>query len=320
MVWNEILKLNVNKSCETDEMHPQILIELVDLVSKPLAFLLKKTMDEGCIPQDWKMAYVSPIFKKRVRNKAENYRPISLTSIVCKLMESFVKDSIMNHMRAENILSLKQYGFINGRSTTTQLLSYLDKCIDTIVSGRVVDTIYFDFAKAFNSVPHKRLLGKLKSYSINRKVLEWIKAFLSTRSQIINVNGVKSDQATVLSRIPQGSVLGPILFVKYINDLPKVVKCRTYLFADDTKIFQQITTKEDALQLQSDINSLEQWSQKWLLTFHPKKCHVQTLGKFYNITHIEKYSLYRRETEHVFEQKDLGVILDAELKFMNTFR
>ena len=108
MVRNEILKLNVNKSCRPDEMHPQVLIELVDLVSKPLVLLLNKTMDEGCIPQDWKMAYNSPIFKKGARNKAENYRPISLTSIVCKLMESFVKDLIMNHKRAENLLSSKQ--------------------------------------------------------------------------------------------------------------------------------------------------------------------------------------------------------------------
>ena len=108
MVRNETLKLNVNKSCGPDEIHPQILIELVDLVSKPLALLLNKTMDEGCIPQDWKMVYVSPIFKKGARNKAENYRPISLTSIMCKLMESFVKDSIMSHMRAENLLSSKQ--------------------------------------------------------------------------------------------------------------------------------------------------------------------------------------------------------------------
>ena len=202
MRQNEILKLNVNKSCGPDKMHPQILIELVDLVSKPLALLLNKTMDEGCIPQDRKMAYVSPIFKKGARNKAENYRPISLTSIVRKLMESFVKDSIMTHMRVENLLSSKQYGFINGRSTTTQLLSYLDKCNDTIVSGGVADTIYFDFAKAFDSVLHKRLLGKLKLYGINGKVLEWIKAFLRNRRQIVNVNGMKSDPATVLSGIP----------------------------------------------------------------------------------------------------------------------
>ena len=112
---------------------------------------------------------------------------------------------------------------------------------------------------------------------------------------------MKSDPATVLSGIPQVSVLGPILFVIYMNDLPEVVKYGTYLFADDTKIFQQITIKEDALQLQSDINSLEQWSQKWLLTFDPKKCHVLTMGKFYNVTHTEKYTLHRQELELVFE-------------------
>ena len=262
MVRKEILKLNVNKSCGPDEMHPQILTELVDLVSKPLALLLNKTMNEGCIPQDWKMAYVSPIVKKGARNKAENYRPISLTSIVCKLMESFVKDSTMTNMRVKNLLSSKQYFFINGRSTTTQLLSYLNKCTDTIVSGGVVDTIYFDFAKILDGVPHKRLFGKLKLYGISGKVLEWIKAFSSNHRQILNVNGMKSDPATVLSGIPQGSVLGPILFVIYINDLPEVVKCGTYLFANDTKIFRQIATKENALQLQSDINSLEQWSPK----------------------------------------------------------
>ena len=111
MLWNEILKLNANKSCGPDEIHPQILIELVDLVSKRLVLLLNKTMDEGCIRQDWKMVYVSPVFKKGARNKAENYRPISLTSIVCKLMESFVKDSIMTHMRAENLFVIKTVWF-----------------------------------------------------------------------------------------------------------------------------------------------------------------------------------------------------------------
>ena len=269
MARNEILKLNLNKSCGPDKIHPQILIELVDLVSKPLALLLNKTTDEGCIPRDWKMVYISPIFKKGARNKVENYRPISLKSLVCKFMESFVKDSVMTYMRAENLLLSKQYGFINGRSTMAQLLSYLDKCIHTIISRGVVDTIYFNYAKAFYSVPHGRLLGNLKSYSINSNVLEWIKAFLRNRRQIVDVNGTKSDPATVLSGIPQGSVLGPILFVKYVNDLPEVVKCGTYLFGDDTEIFRKMTTKEDVLQLQSDINSLEQWSQKWLLTFHP---------------------------------------------------
>ena len=247
MVRSEILKLNVNKSCGPDRMHPQILIELVDVVSNLLALLLNKTMDKGCIPQDWKMAYVSSIFKKGARNKAENFRPISLTSFVCNLTKSFVKDSIVTHIRAKNIWSSKQYGFTKGRSTPTQLLSDLDKCIDIVVSGGVVDTIYFDFAKAFDCVPYEKMLGKLELYGINGTFFEWIKAFLSNHPQIVIANEMKSDPATVFSGFPLGSSLGPILFVIYINDLPEKVKYGTYLSADDTKIFRHITTKEDAL-------------------------------------------------------------------------
>ena len=131
--------------------------------------------------------------------------------------------------------------------------------MDTIVSGAVADTISFDFVKAFDSVPHESLLGKLKSYGINGQVLEWMKAFLSNHRKIVIVNGMKSDPATVLSEILQVSILGPMLFGIYINDLPEVVKCGTYLFTYDTKIFRQISP---TLQLKSGINSLEQWSQK----------------------------------------------------------
>ena len=152
VVRNETLKLNVHKSCGPDKIHPKILIELVDFVCRTLVLLVNKPMDEGCIPQYWKIAYVSPIFKKGAGCEAENYRPISLTSTLCKLMESFVKDSIMTYMRAENC-----------------------------ELSRVVDTIYFDFVKAFDNVPHERLLDKLKSYGINGKALEQIKTFLSNR-------------------------------------------------------------------------------------------------------------------------------------------
>ena len=262
MVRNEIRGLNINKSCGPEEIHPRLLQELVDIISEPIVFLMNKSMETGVIPLDWKKAYVSPIYKKGARNRAENYRPISLTCILCKLMD--IKDEVMKHLKSENLLSCKQYGFISGRSTTTQLLSYLDKCIETIVTGGVVDTIYFDFAKAFDTVPHPRLLGKLSCYGISGNIINWIKAFLLGRSQVVRVNGEKSEETAVLSGIPQGSVLGPLLFVVYINDLPESVKSNIFLFADDTKILKQITSKEDALDLQSDIDSLEQWSNKWL--------------------------------------------------------
>ena len=142
-------------------------------------------MEIGEIPRDWKRANVSPIFKKGPRNNAENYRPISLMFIVCKLMESFVKEKIMSHILEEKLLSPKQYGLISGRSITTQLLKYLDNCIETIVSGGVVDAIYLDFVKAFDTVPHQRLLKKLEAYGTTDHILTLIKGFLSDRSQVV---------------------------------------------------------------------------------------------------------------------------------------
>ena len=315
MVRKEILGLNINKSCGPDEICSRLLIELVDIISEPIVVLLNKSIETGIIPLDWKKAFVSPIYKKGARNRAENYRPISLTSIVCKLMETFIKDTVMIHLKSKNLLSRKQYGFISGRSTTTQLLSYLDKCVETIVTGGVVDTIYFDFAKAFDTVPHRRLLGKLSCYGISGNIHDWIKAFLLGRSQVVRVNGEESEETAVLSGIPQGSVLGPLLFVIYINDLPESVKSDIFLFADDTKILKHITSEKDALDLQSDIDSLEQWSQKWLLRFHPDKCHVLTLGEFHNILHTQRYTINGQELEHVFEEKDLGVKFDSALRF-----
>ena len=315
MVRLQILRLNLNKSCGPDNVHPKMLIELVDILAGPLSLLLNKTIEEGDIPADWKLAWVSPVFKKGSKNKAENYRPISLTSIVCKLMETFVKDAIMEHLVIENLLSAKQFGFIPGRSTVTQLLQYLDKCLDAMATGGVVDTIYLDFQKAFDTVPHRRLLGKLEAYGITGPMLAWIGGFLSGRSQVVKVNGVESASAPVLSGIPQGSVLGPLLFVIYINDLPDTLSSNTFLFADDTKVFRKITSKEDALALQADLAALQLWSDKWLLRFHPDKCHVLTLGKLEDIKYTFRYKISQQELEHVFEEKDLGILIDSNLRF-----
>jgi hypothetical protein len=203
------------------------------------------------LSNDWKKAYVSPIYKKGARNIAENYRPISLTSVVvCKLMEKFVKEAVLQHLVGNNLLSTKQFGFVSGSSTVTQLLRYLDECAEIIANDGIVDSIYFDFSKAFDTVPHKRLKSKLKAYGIDGELLSWIDGFLSGREQMVRVNGELSEPKPVISGIPQGSVFGPLLFVIYINDLPDVVCSNVLLFADDTKIFRQVTTKDDALQLQ----------------------------------------------------------------------
>ena len=185
----------------------------------------------------------------------------------------------------------------------------------TIANGGVVDSIYLDFAKAFDTVPHRRLLGKLQAYGIKGETLNWIKGFLHDRTQEVIVNGSKSVVGMVLSGIPQGTVLGPILFVIYINDLLDDINSNGLMFADDTKIFRQVTSPQDSEQLQRDLIKLEKWSDIWQLHFNTDKCHVLTLGNFENIRHAHRYKINNNELEHVDFEKDLGVVIDAELTF-----
>ena len=314
-VQAKLKSLNPYKSCGPDGIHSRILRELADHIAGPVAALFNSTLCHGQVPNDWRKANISAIFKKGSKNLASNYRPISLTAVLCKLMESFLRDHVMKHLMDNNLLSKKQHGFISGRSTVTQLLNYLDKCAQSVATGKVVDAIYLDFEKAFDTVPHHRLLGKLQSYGIHGGVLKWVADYLSGRTQVVSVNGTESDVGSVLSGVPQGTVLGPLLFVIYINDMLDPISSNGLLFADDTKVFRQICSEEDALELQSDIDKLEAWTKIWLLRFNADKCHVLTLGKFENIRHTHRYKIGGKELEHVFEEKDLGVLVDADLSF-----
>ena len=145
--------------------------------------------------------------------------------------------------------------------------------------------------------------------------MKWINGFLSNRRQTVKVNGVASKQEVVRSGIPQGSVLGPLLFVIYINDLPEHVISQMYLFADDTKLMKKVRTRNDSVLLQNDMDGMQNWSNTWLLNFHPDKCHVLTLGKLHNIKHAHNSRLGDTELEHVFNEKDLGVVIDSDLSF-----
>ena len=314
-VLGKLKTINVNKSIGPDDIHPRILFELADLLSAPITTLFNRSIQGEELPADWKLQFVSPIYKKGQRSRAENYRPISLTCILCKMLESMVRSEVLTHLLTTGVLSKRQFGFINGRSTTLQLLHFLDTCAQSIVQGKVVDTIYFDFKKAFDMVPHKRLIAKLEAYGIRGKVLKWIEEFLSGREQYVIVNGEKSSSGRVTSGIPQGTVLGPLLFVVYINDILENVTSEGFLFADDTKLFRAITSKNDALHLQSDIDTLTRWAEKWGMEFNREKCHVLTLGKFEDTKYTHRYELGGEEIEHVFTEKDLGITIDSELKY-----
>ena len=247
---NKMLKslnnLKPNKSPGPDEIHPKMLKELANELAHPLTLLFNKSISDGIVPSAWKVAEVRPIFKKGSRSDPGNYRPVSLTSVVSKLFETFFRDALYDHLVENNLLSKDQFGFCKGRSTVSQLLVTIKEWMCNLDKGIPTDSIYLDFSKAFDTVPHQRLLVKLEGYGISDNVLNWISDFLSNRTQQVAVNGAKSASAPVSSGVPQGSVLGPVLFIYYINDLPSVTEGIVKIFGDDTKAYSSFKSEEDS--------------------------------------------------------------------------
>ena len=318
---NKLLKgLKVNKACGLDEIPAILLFEAADQLTTPVTSIFKKSLEEGQIPSDWRRANIIPIFKKGSKTSPNNYRPVSLTSILCKTMETLVKTKVLNHMVDNQLICKEQHGFAPGRSCSTQLLDTLDFWTNVLDDGGNLDTVYMDFKKAFDSVPHRRLLAKVKALGITGRVHAWITDFLKDRTQIVSVNGEASSVGKVTSGIPQGSVLGPLLFVAYINDLPRHANNEVRIFADDTKLFSKSDNKEDRESLQDDLDRLCEWSDTWLLRFHPQKCCVMRLGNnpeehCYTMKTTTENSTQRHVLAESDAEKDLGVIIDKKLTF-----
>ena len=226
-------------------------------------------------------------------------------------MEKIIRNKIVDHLESNHLLSKHQHGFRSNRSCLTQLLEYFTEIHDIIDKGDPVDAIYLDCKKAFDTVPHKRLIEKLKSYGIVGKVLKWIESFLNDRSQRVMVKGVPSDTLPVWSGVPQGSVLGPVLFLIYINDLLEEVISGGKLFADDSKLFKRIKSTEDRDILQEDLMKLQEWSRKWLLEFNENKCKVMHIG---SSNPRYEYQLNNTTLEVTMEEKDLGIYVTPDWK------
>ena len=317
----EILKsLNPSKSIGPDGIHPRILKETSDILAFPLHLIFRSSLQHGMIPNEWKIAHVTPVHKKGSKHSKENYRPISLTSIVCRVMERILKNKIVDHLERNDLLSNEQYGFRSKRSCVLQLLETLEEWTSCVDRGKSLDVIYFDFAKAFDSVLHKRLLSKMHSYGIRGNILNWIEQFLSGRKQRVVLNGFKSPWSNVQSGVPQGSVLGPLLFLIHVNDIPKCAKSsKVKMFADDLKLFSTNTTSNN--DIQQDISSIEHWSDTWQLPLNKQKCSYLRVSSSNNNDPKNVYYLHHEnlqtsvETDNTDNVKDLGVIVDETLKF-----
>jgi len=318
-ILNRLAKLKIDKSPGPDQLHPRILYETRDVIAYPLLLIYNKSLETGKLPGDWKLAEVTAIYKKGPKHDRSNYRPISLTSVCCKMLETLIRDHMMNYLLENKLLSTKQFGFIKNRSTSLQLLQIMDKWTEYLEYGGQVDAMYSDFEKAFDKVPHKRLISKLNSYGFNSTFINWIQDFLKSRKFRVRVNSSFSPWDAVTSGIPQGSVLGPLLFLIYINDLVECCEphCEIYLFADDAKLFRHIVTCNDNQSLQEGIDALQYWSQQWLLKLNVSKCNVLSFGR--QVDKSYSYSISQNNQTIALQRndsfRDLGVVIDEKLTF-----
>jgi ribonucleases P/MRP protein subunit RPP40 len=311
IVLKKLEEINVNKCPGIDGIHPKLLHELRFLLAKPLTQLYRASLEQGIIPYDWREAGVTPLFKKGKKSDPQNYRPVSLTSILCKIFESIVKDKIIEHLDKFSLVNDSQHGFTVGRSCLSNLLEYMEEVTKILDSGDAVDVIYLDFAKAFDKVPHQRLFKKLASHGIGGKVNIWIKNWLTGRRQKVGLQGHYSECSDVISGVPQGSVLGPLLFLIYINDLDDNIISMLKKFADDTKICRNVGSDSNTNILQDDLQKIYQWSIDWQMPFNIDKCVVMHFG--HNNKQAE-YKMGNTKLRKSAQERDLGVIVDSSGK------
>ena len=256
-----------------------LLKECAEDLALILAIIFIKFLQTGTVPEDWKTANVSAVFKKGQRYDQANYRPVSLTCLCCKMLEHFIASNVMNHVVKCSILSDCQHGFHARRSCETQLVTLQQDLVSTLDKGVQTDMVVLDFSKAFERVQHRRLLRKLHHYGIRGNINQSIASFLLGRALRVTVEECSSDSMPVVSGLPQGSVLGPLLFLLFINDLPDKIISKTRLFADDCIVFRPIHDLSDCAVLQQDLDALAEWESKWGMEFHPQKCSALRVSR-----------------------------------------
>lgn len=309
-----LANLDTAKAVGPDAISPVIMKRCAQIFATYLVILFTQSLKEHAVPSEWKLANVVPIYKSGNRHCVENYRPVSLLSGSSKLMEHVIYSCVFRHLEDNSYFSGAQHGFRQGFSCVTQLIEFYHCLTLSFDKGLQTDVLFLDFRKAFDVVPHSFLIHKLRFLGIDRDVVLWIEDYLRGRAQRVVVNGEMSSVCCVNSGVPQGSVLGPLLFLIFINDITSNIDSQIRLFADDCVIYREIDSSEDSLKLQVDLQQIEVWCNKWGMSLNYSKCKAMHITRrTHRIEH--HYTLSSSQIETVEEYKYLGVLISSNLRW-----
>jgi hypothetical protein len=317
--------ISENSACGEDDIPAIILKKCKQNLCYPIELIWKESFRLGYIAKQFKHQIVTPIHKKSSKAEAANYRPIALTSHLIKIFERIIKKQLVRHLVSNNLMCRNQHGFTKGKSCLTQLLHHIDIIINNLLENMECDVIYLDFAKAFDKVDHQILLKKCHAYGVRGKLLTWLNCYLTNRHQTVVISGSHSYPAKVISGVPQGTVLGPILFIMYLNDLESCIKHSVVSsFADDTRLKRAISTCDDTELLQCDLNSSIRWSEENNMQLHQQKFELvtHTSGQtnfLHELPYNKEFSEYQTADGSVItpqdKVRDLGVTISSDLSW-----
>ena len=304
-VFSVLHNLDINKAQGPDGIPARLLKETARQISPSLTVLFNKSLSTGVLPHDWKLANVVPVHKKDNKEHVENYRPISLLSLISKVLERCVFNKIKDHVFEQ--INNGQHGFVPRKSCVTQLIEVFEYIGRELDLGKQVDVIYLDMSKAFDRVSHMKLLKRLRDFGFGGNILNWFRSYLKDRRQQTTVLGATSSALPVTSGVPQGSILGPLLFLLYQNNLPNSINhSKIATFADDTKIYKVINAKADATAMENDLANFQTSSANANLLLNTDKCKTLRITRKRNkIDHT--YKLHDSALKTTDCERDLGV-------------
>ena len=324
-IISAISAISPDSGCGPDGVPVCLLKTCAQELCQPIKLIWTESYTLGLVPKFYKETHISPLYKKGNRAHAVNYRPVALTSHIIKIYERILRSTMVKYLDENEILCDNQHVFRSGRSCLTQLLSHFDDIMRGLLSGSDTDAIYLDFAKAFDKVDHRLLIDKLQKYGFNGRILKWLESFLSDRHQHVVLNGVSSFAALVISGVPQGTVLGPLLFILFINDMKLCVTGSIIrFFADDTRILKHIYTEQDVIVLQQDLDHVIAWAKRNNMVLHEDKFELlvhrgnpnESLYELPFVCQTQTYKVSGGNMLYPTDQvKDLGVIVSSDMSW-----